>query len=54
MPKNFKFTNDPNYQNLEAMRQRMRKNRIEHNNFSAVIGSSEGKKYYNEDVYKLN
>ena len=54
LPKNFKFTSDPNHTNVENIRDQLRRNKIDHMNFEPFIGSNDGKKYYGEKVYKPN
>ena len=53
IPQNIKYTTKKEETNVDILRQKIRKNKIDHINFNPIIESNEGKKYYGK-LYKPN
>lgn len=57
LPSNYKFTSDESYTNVDLVRDKLRRNFIDHKNFEPMYEAEEGQKYYgkvyqpNKDVY---
>ena len=53
LPAQFKFISDDKKTDIDAVRDKLRMNLIDHKNFDPSIGTKEGQKYYGQ-VYKPN
>jgi hypothetical protein len=57
LPCDYKFTSDESYTNVDIVREKLRRNLVDHQNFQPMLAAEEGQKYYakvyqpNKDVY---
>lgn len=53
LPQTFKFISDEQQTDIDAVRDKIRWNLMDHQNFDPIIGSKEGQRYYSK-VYQPN
>ena len=53
IPQNYNYHTDEKFNSIQTIRDKLRKNKIDHLNFDPIFESGEGLKYYH-DLYQRN